>query len=682
MNCSFRFTPPSPRERRFHEALGLDPSQKVVLYHGGLFPWRGIEQLIEAIPLVPGATLVLMGYGILEPTLKAWEADPATGGKVRVMGAVPPDQLHDWVASADVAAMPIQGDTLNHRLTTPQKLFEAMAAGVPAVVSDLPGMRAIVNETGSGILVDPTDTRAIADAITRIVQLPEDEWLAWRQRCLDAAHERYNWETQVQALLDEYGEAHGQAVVSDAATGKPAQRRRAVILVGNPANPYSRAIRIGRTLAANGYDVEIAAPLAEGTAEREEDGPLVIRRYRAERHVRPAGRDVPGTRAQGGAGCGTASVHPAARPPPPALHPDADPADGPQPLGDVVPVAAHGPRLVAHARARARAGRPLPRLRRARDPRRARGAETRPPGRPPVPGDPRRHRSPARVEQRPRHARRRSGGCSPAASAAGPAPPTRTPRSTSRSRQRAAHLWRLSRVPIVVPNYPEPWTPPAGCAPPDRIRALLGLPATDADLPVLGPAGPYVGLDEMAEAVLLVPDAVLVVMGFGRGWDASVARDADPRFAGRHFTIPAVHPDELVSWIASADVALVTLPPLSYNQRFTTPNKFLEALAAGTPIVLGPDLPTMAGILEREEAGARCRVDGPRGDRRGDPLDPRSAARRAAGVARPARRRGSRALQLADRGRGVRVRPAVARSGRAESLVELAVARPVMRPGA
>ena len=210
MNCSFRYTPPAPRERRFHEALGLDPAQKVVLYHGGLSPWRGIEQLIEAIPLVPGATLVLMGYGILEPTLKAWEADQATGGRVRVMGAVPPDQLHDWVAAADVAAMPIQGDTLNHRLTTPNKLFEAMAAGVPAVVSDLPGMRAIVTETGSGILVDPTDTTAIADAIRRIVELPEGEWLAWRQRCLVAAQERYNWETQAQGLLDEYGRLTGK----------------------------------------------------------------------------------------------------------------------------------------------------------------------------------------------------------------------------------------------------------------------------------------------------------------------------------------------------------------------------------------------------------------------------------------------------------------------------------------
>jgi glycosyltransferase involved in cell wall biosynthesis len=211
MNCSFRYDPPQPRERRFHDHLGLDPAEKVVLYHGGLFPWRGIEQLIEAIQNVPGATLVLMGYGILEPTLKAWEADPATNGKVRVMGAVPPDELHDWVAAADVAAMPIQASTLNHRLTTPNKLFEAMAAGVPSVVSDLPGMATIVRETGCGVLVDPASPAAIGAAIRSILDLPESEWLAWRRRCVDAAHAQYSWETQVGKVIDEYSRLTGRA---------------------------------------------------------------------------------------------------------------------------------------------------------------------------------------------------------------------------------------------------------------------------------------------------------------------------------------------------------------------------------------------------------------------------------------------------------------------------------------
>jgi glycosyltransferase involved in cell wall biosynthesis len=161
-----------------------------------------------------------------------------------------------------------------------------------------------------------------------------------------------------------------------------------------------------------------------------------------------------------------------------------------------------------------------------------------------------------------------------------------------------------------VPNYPEPWTAPPG-APPDLIRMELGLAPSTRICLFWGRVGPNLGLDAAAEAVLLVPDAVLVLIGFGRGWTASLARDADPRYRGRHFTLPARHPDELVAWVASADVAMVSVPPVSYNQRYTTPNKFLEAIAAGTPIVLGPDLPTMASILEREGLGEIARSTAP-----------------------------------------------------------------------
>ncbi len=49
--------------------------------------------------------------------------------------------------------------------------------------------------------------------------------------------------------------------------------RRAVVLVGGPAAPYSRAIRIARALAAEGYAVEIAAVAAPGLRERRTRGP-------------------------------------------------------------------------------------------------------------------------------------------------------------------------------------------------------------------------------------------------------------------------------------------------------------------------------------------------------------------------------------------------------------------------
>ncbi len=212
MNCSYRFDPPRPPIRRFHELLGLPPEQRVVLYHGGLFPQRGIEQLMDAIPDVPGATLVLMGYGVLEPALReaAGRAGARRSGPVRCRRCRP-DELLDWVAAADVVAMPIQPSTLNHRLTTPNKLFEAMAAGVPVVASDLPGMATIVRETGCGVLCDPTDPASIAGGdpprprrrATTIVAAGSD-------RALAAAHETYSWERQAAILLDEYGRLTGR----------------------------------------------------------------------------------------------------------------------------------------------------------------------------------------------------------------------------------------------------------------------------------------------------------------------------------------------------------------------------------------------------------------------------------------------------------------------------------------
>jgi glycosyltransferase involved in cell wall biosynthesis len=206
LNCAARREPPAVKPRRFHEALGLPADRRIVLYHGGLSPDRGIEQLIAAIATVPDATLVLMGYGELGPSL---EGLAATDQQIAVLAAVPPAELIDWVASADVAAMPIQPTTLNHRLTTPNKLFEAIAAGVPIVASDLPGMAPIVRATGCGVVVDPTDPAAIAAAIREILDAPPE-----RRRRLDdglvAARAEYHWERQIELLLAEYGRLTGK----------------------------------------------------------------------------------------------------------------------------------------------------------------------------------------------------------------------------------------------------------------------------------------------------------------------------------------------------------------------------------------------------------------------------------------------------------------------------------------
>ena len=369
-------------------------------------------------------------------------------------------------------------------------------------------------------------------------------------------------------------------------------RARAVILVGNPARPYSRAIRIGRTLVDLGYDVEIAATTEPGAPLEERDGALVIRRYP------PTGR-LAGLAATHGRRLSAESS--AARPnlsklvrvwrtqrarviewwlwPQTmrgwwaTLARDLAPADLYHACG-TLPIAAA---LAARARDR-RAGRSSKVILDVIDITLESNNVDHIPG-------------PIR-----RLLARRARGWARAADA--------VTAINDAFADRAVMHWDLARRPAVVPNYPEPVGPGQFVEPhPDRIRAATGLSPDTRICLFWGRLGPYVGLDEAAEAVLLIPDAALVLLGFGRGWEASVARDNDPLYAGRHFTLPSVHPDELASWVASADIALCTLPPLSYNQRYTTPNKFLEAMAAGTPIVLGPDLPVMNEILRREDLG-------------------------------------------------------------------------------
>ncbi len=378
--------------------------------------------------------------------------------------------------------------------------------------------------------------------------------------------------------------------------------RRSVVLVGNPAHPYSRGVRIARVLAALGDAVEIAAIAGDDAPAIETDGPIVTRRYR------PSG---PYARLGASHGAGTAAPLPGPAETPPAawrswrvvrvatktavtirrwllwphtvrgwwatLDRELAPVELYHACGSLTVAAA----LAARRRDR-RAGRRSIVVYDAIDD--VMGSNN--------------------VLGMPRIVRwwlgRRERGWALAADA----------RLTVNDElaARLARRWRIDQRPVVIPNWPEPRPVPAGV---DRIRATLGLPATTRVVLFQGRLGPNLGLDEAAEAILLVPDAVLVLIGFGRWFARSLERDADPRFAGRHRTLPAVHPDELIEWTASADVSVIPLPPVSANQRAATPNKLWESLAAGTPVVIGPGLPVMAELVRRHDLGAIAPSLGP-----------------------------------------------------------------------
>ncbi len=187
------------------ERLGLAPTTRIVLCLGNVAPGRGVEQLCRAIGDVPRADLLIVGPGgDFRERLRAEAAGLPAAERIHFLPAVAPDDIPSWTAAADVAAMPIQPTTLNHRLTTPTRLFDALGAGVPIVASDLAGMAAIVRSTGSGVLCDPTDPAAIARALREVLDGPPERRQAFRDAALAAARGPYAWERQVETLLGVY----------------------------------------------------------------------------------------------------------------------------------------------------------------------------------------------------------------------------------------------------------------------------------------------------------------------------------------------------------------------------------------------------------------------------------------------------------------------------------------------
>jgi glycosyltransferase involved in cell wall biosynthesis len=204
MNGPVAWDPPDPPERRFHARLGLPASSRVVLHVGAIAPHRGIEELIAAIGLVDDAVLVIVGDGPGKARCQALAVASGHADRICFLPAAPPDELLPLNASADVSAVPIQGSTLNHRLTTPTKLFDAMGAGTPVVATNLPGMAEIVERTGFGVLCEASDPADLARALRAVVDAPPERRAELRAAALRAARGEYAWDRQVERLLRLY----------------------------------------------------------------------------------------------------------------------------------------------------------------------------------------------------------------------------------------------------------------------------------------------------------------------------------------------------------------------------------------------------------------------------------------------------------------------------------------------
>ena len=208
-NCPPAWRPDEPGpvfSSRIRDALGLPPERPVVLYQGGFSVDRGVEELVAAAKEQPlrelDAAVVFMGYGRLQGFLE--ESASGSEGAVHVLPGVPPDELLEWTASADVAFVGQPPRTLNQKMNLPNKLFESIMAGVPVVVSEGNEQCRLVTAESLGGCVDVDSPAAVAGALAALLRQPEWERQRLRAHCRSVALARYTWDLNAGGLVALY----------------------------------------------------------------------------------------------------------------------------------------------------------------------------------------------------------------------------------------------------------------------------------------------------------------------------------------------------------------------------------------------------------------------------------------------------------------------------------------------
>lgn len=186
---------------RAFDWAGPRGGRPLVGYAGHLYPWKGVDVLVEALALVPEADGVIVGGHPRESDLGRVQSLAAARGlseRVRFTGLVPPQDVPARLEAADVLVLPNVETEVSARYTSPLKLFEYLAAGRPIVASRLPALEEVLVDGENAILVAPGDARALADGIRRVVADPALARRLAARAFADAG--QYSWARRAERL--------------------------------------------------------------------------------------------------------------------------------------------------------------------------------------------------------------------------------------------------------------------------------------------------------------------------------------------------------------------------------------------------------------------------------------------------------------------------------------------------
>jgi glycosyltransferase involved in cell wall biosynthesis len=173
----------------------------LVAYVGGVSLSRGASDMVRAMALLPkdlDARLAIAGW-FQPPSLERDLRGLPGSERVDLLGEQSREAVATLLGNARVGLCmlhPVPGYPESY----PVKLFEYMAAGIPVIASDFPAWREIVEGAGCGIVIEPQQPSALAEALASLLVKPELA-AAMGERGRQATTDRYHWGSEGRRLV-------------------------------------------------------------------------------------------------------------------------------------------------------------------------------------------------------------------------------------------------------------------------------------------------------------------------------------------------------------------------------------------------------------------------------------------------------------------------------------------------
>lgn len=143
-----------------------------LVFHGSLARTKNVEDLILAmVQLKDRATLDIHGaaYTVTEEHLRALIRDNGLEGAVRLHGAFSYDRVLSMLERYDVDVYAARMIEENFAISLPNKVFDAICAGLAVAASDFPAIRELIEGCGCGVCIDPASPDSIARSLSVLI---------------------------------------------------------------------------------------------------------------------------------------------------------------------------------------------------------------------------------------------------------------------------------------------------------------------------------------------------------------------------------------------------------------------------------------------------------------------------------------------------------------------------------